>query len=247
MLNKVLLVALVVLLSVTATAANYYYPMFPQAVAFGENSAASVVKVSLAAGGHGTGVYIGNGRILTAAHVAKVGVEGGFVIKNYLGAENHATVLWFNEVADVGLLRLDAPFTDKNGGVNVLKAVPIACAQPDASIGARIEVIGHPVNLENIHTWGHVASSVDMRGVPSPQVNVLADITIAPGSSGGPAFDIDGNLVGITVALALAPITSLLGVTPSLVALTYIIPKSVICQELAAKHDAPVVDEKETP
>jgi S1-C subfamily serine protease len=210
----------------------------------GLHSDATVVKVSLLPNGHGTGVYIGNGKVLTAAHVAKEGVNAGFTVKDARGAEVHAVVLWFNEVADVGLLKLDGPFIDKDGVVDVLPAAKLACDTPDVKIGDYVETIGYPLALDRIHTWGHVASDISPR--EAGQLNFLTDLTIAPGNSGGPLFDINGKLAGITVAMSLAPINAGFGVIPSFVMLTYVIPKSVICQELAAEHAAPVKAEPTT-
>jgi S1-C subfamily serine protease len=191
---------------------------------------ASVVIVSLPQG-HGSGVYLGNGLILTAAHVAKeVDVGGKMDIENIKQAKGTATVLWFDANADVALMKLDAPMKD---------AAParLLCSTSDAAIGDDVEVIGAPLNLKYIHTYGRVASEVTARIATGegPQVNFLADVTAAPGNSGGPAFDKDGNLIGIVVAIVTAPLQGgMMMPIPSIVRLTYIIPKSVICKELSA-------------
>jgi S1-C subfamily serine protease len=75
----------------------------------------------------------------------------------------------------------------------------------------------------------------------------IVDISIAPGNSGGPVFDRLGHVAGITVAGALArlgPFNTQLGPMsyPTMVGLSYIIPRSVICKLLA---DPPA--KKETP
>jgi S1-C subfamily serine protease len=210
----------------------------------GTYSDATVVKVSIGEG-HGSGVYIGNNEILTAAHVAKEGVAAGFTVKDLNGNEVHAVVLWFNEVADVGLLKLDAPL--KNA-----VPVPLACKTPDVKIGDYVKTIGYPLALDRIHTWGRAASEVLARdGAHGPgQVNFIADLTTAPGNSGGPLFDIAGNLAGITVASVVSLSAGPFGVVTSFTMLTYIIPKSVICRELAtelaSKHTAPVKAEPTT-
>jgi serine protease Do len=207
----------------------------------GNRSDATVVNIGLDAG-HGTGVYLGNGNVLTAAHVAKEGVASGFTVKDTHGTEVHAVVLWFDEVADVGLLKLDGPFVDKDGVVEVLPTAKLKCDTPDVKIGDFVKTTGYPLNLERISTWGRVAGEVTSREHlnDTKQVNFIADMTIAPGSSGGPLFDTDGNLAGIVVAISVAPVMSPIGVPmPALIALTYVIPKSVICHELSAEHTPP--------
>lgn len=195
-------------------------------------SDATVVRVALEAG-HGTGVYIGNNQVITAAHVAVHGVTDGFTVTDANGNEVHATVLWFNEVSDVGLLRLDAPLK------GVVPA-PLLCTNRDLRVGDSVKAIGYPLSLGVVSTWGHVGGKVSTRqSLHGDQVNAIADLTIANGNSGGPLFDISGNLAGIVVAVALAPLMSQIGPIPGLVPLTYVIPKSVLCHELTAEHDAP--------
>jgi S1-C subfamily serine protease len=78
---------------------NYAFPAKPRTV-----SEATVVKVSVAEG-HGSGVNIGNGYIVTAAHVP--GEAATVKIKTSGGKEFDADVLWVNHVYDVALLRAD--------------------------------------------------------------------------------------------------------------------------------------------
>jgi S1-C subfamily serine protease len=211
----------------------YFAP--PQAARGTIDPENSTVIVSLA-GGHGSGVYLGNGLILTAAHVAKEAADGKMSVEDIQQTKGTAVVLWYNADADVALLKLDGPMTDFKGVVDVLPPAKLSCATPDVKIGDDIEVIGAPLNLKYIHTYGRVASEVTARIATGegPQINFLADVTAAPGNSGGPAFDKDGNLVGIVVAIVTAPLQGgLMMPIPSIVRLTYIIPKSVICKELS--------------
>lgn len=193
-----------------------------------QHEAAAVIVMTDA--GHGSGVYIGNGEIITAAHVAKEASSAGkMTIKNSKGETAQATVLWYDAKTDVALLKLDV-------ALNNVVSARLACERPDVNVGDRLEAIGAPLNLINIHTYGYVAGIVTKRA--GDQVNFIADLTIAPGNSGGPVFSDDGTLAGITVATAVATLDG--GLSRSLVALSYIIPKSVICGELKSPHDAPV-------
>jgi S1-C subfamily serine protease len=202
---------------------------------------ATVVKISLDKG-HGSGFYLGEDKVITAAHVAKEGVNDGFTVKDHAGNEVHATVVWFDELTDVGMLKLDAP-------LKAAVPAPMTCVLPDVKVGARVKAIGYPLNLDHISTWGRVSGAVTARESlgPEKQVNFIAEVVIAPGSSGGPLFDIEGDVAGITVAVALAPLNAApFGVVPTMVGLTYVIPRSIICHELTAEHTPIVTTPKET-
>ena len=57
--------------------------------------------------GHGSGVYIGNGIVLTSAHVVKDATT--LSLKGPAGAWQQAHVLWKSDKYDVAALRPDAP------------------------------------------------------------------------------------------------------------------------------------------
>lgn len=179
--------------------------------------ALSAVRIDVA-DGHGSGVHIGHGLFVTAAHVAKEAKNGKLTVHASNGVDYKATVLWFNETYDVALLRVDDPTK------LAVAAAPMRCGAPELSPGAVLTTVGNPLNLDDIHTYGYVARST--QSFPdSPRRAMIADLTIAPGNSGGPAFDKDGYLAGITVAMAAAPV----GLSASLISLTYIVPTSAIC------------------
>lgn len=174
-------------------------------------SAMSAVLVSDDSG-HGSGVHIGNGFIVTAAHV----VEGksAMDVTDSLGNKHAGTVLWSNKSYDVALIRID-------GYGDIRKSI-LACSPP--SIGTNIVAKGNPLNLQNITTWGRVAS--DVRERDRWKLSFIADITIAPGMSGGPVFDARGNVVGIAVGVAVVPF---LGAA----AISYIVPSEAVCALMA--------------
>lgn len=200
----------------------------PSTPAFGGVNSWNSVVLLRAEHFSGSGVYIGNGEILTAAHVAKeADANGKLFVSNADGDKASATVLWFDEATDVGLLKLDDASLS-------LYAAPMACMKPDASVGDEVQTIGNPLGLLNIHTYGRVASTVRVEYKRSV---FFADVTIAPGSSGGPLFNKAGEVVGINSAMPQAFIN---GLYPSLIPLAVVIPRSVICKQLAVAHEAPV-------
>lgn len=95
--------------------------------------------------GHGSGVHIGNGYVVTAAHV--VGDNKSMTLKSPDGGTQEAEVLWRNKTYDVALMRAADP--DKLGTAH------LACRTPKA--GELISAKGNPLNIEFVTVWGRVA------------------------------------------------------------------------------------------
>lgn len=173
----------------------------------------SVVKVILA-NGHGSGVSIGGGYVLTAGHVA---VDGVVSLKNSLGVEQPAEVLWYNRDYDVSVIMASKP--------EILGNSPLSCRIPN--VGEEVIATGSPLDTEFTSYWGHVNSGVIKTGMWKEAVSL--DMTIVPGISGGPLFDKHGNVVGIAVGVATFPF----GLSPSLTGIGFAVPGSTICKLLA--------------
>lgn len=164
----------------------------------------SVVKI-MPEGGHGSGVHIGKGYILTAAHV--VADVKSVKIKTDTGGTGEADVLWANRDHDIALLHTSTK----------LQLSRIAC-RPLAS-GAVTRAIGNPGNQEFISTWGRVSG----RAINTPWKGaIVADITIVPGMSGGGLFDEAGRLVGILVGTMARGFGAIVPVG-------YVVPASAFC------------------
>lgn len=177
--------------------------------------ALSTLKVMTADGGHGSGVHIGSGLILTAAHVVD-GVEH-VRVKSSHGGTYPATVLWANAAYDVALL---------DAQLFMVRVSHLSCRA--LAVGATLRAIGNPGGLEFITLRGHVSA-------PPQRYDELAsamilDMTIAPGMSGGPVLDSKGEVVGLVNAMMAVP-TSLLSV--SLMPIGYAVPGTAICRLLA--------------
>lgn len=178
-------------------------------------SSEPVVKIS-AGMGHGSGFHIGNGYIVTAAHV--VGKEEKISIKTSSDKTQDAEVLWVNAAYDIALLRIKKP---EEIGVAVL-----SCRIP--AVGEAIIAKGNPANMEFITVWGNVAGVA--RSVGNWRSVVVTNIVTVPGQSGGPVMDTSGKVVGVTVGV-MASSVGLFGV--SLVGIGYVVPASSVCDLLA--------------
>jgi serine protease Do len=136
--------------------------------------------------GQGSGFIVSSdGLILTNAHV--VGNSSEITVKLTDRREFSAKVIGIDEVSDVAVLRIDAQGLPavKIGDPNKLK------------VGEWVVAIGSPFGFENTVTSGIVSgksrSLPDGRYVPFIQT----DVAVNPGNSGGPLFNMKGEVVGI--------------------------------------------------
>lgn len=144
--------------------------------------------------GMGTGIVIDpRGYILTNHHVVE-GVKDIHV--TFADRQSHAgRVVSFDPKTDLAIVKIDAP-------------APL----PVLSIGASNDLmIGEPViAIGNAYGYGHTVT----RGIISAldrtvQVNdtlqyenlIQTDASINPGNSGGPLLNVDGQLIGVNVAV----------------------------------------------
>lgn len=163
--------------------------------------------------GHGSGVHIGDGFIVTAAHV--VGDAKEVQLKAKGGALRKADVLWVNKANDIALLRTSSD------GLGVAK---LACHA--VNVGDPIVAFGNPLKIEFVAAYGKIAGEPRETG-PWKSVYVT-DITTVMGQSGGGTFAENGDLIGITVGVMAAPI----GFSGSLVGYGYVVPSTAVCELL---------------
>lgn len=178
----------------------------------------SVVKIT-AGTGHGSGVHLGNGFILTAGHVADMAPV--FTITSKDGKTAKARVLWSNHASDVALLRTEEAFD-----------FPASTLQCKATmVGQPVRLEGNPSDTEFATSWGRVSAFgktgfENLDGLGLWKVLVTLDMTAAPGTSGGPIFDGDtDNVVGILVSGMQTPRGTF--------AYTYMVPSTEICAMFA--------------
>lgn len=173
------------------------------------------VKI-LVGSGHGSGVHIGNGYIITAGHVTEG--QTSVTIKTKDGKEAKGEILWLNHASDVSLVHVD----DWKG----LGVASLSCAP--THVGDAIRIEGNPSSVEFATTWGRVSAfgktgfeNLDGKGMW--RVLVTLDATAAPGVSGGPIYDGVGYTVrGILVSGMVTPRGTF--------AYSYMVPATEICR-----------------
>ncbi len=167
--------------------------------------------------GHGSGFHIGEGYIVTAAHVLKSAKK--ITIKSDDGDTRDGEILWVNETRDIGLVRVENPYR--------LKTANLSCRTPAAN--ESISAPGNPMGLEFVTSHGHVAGTARQAGFWKSVF--VTDMTVVPGQSGGPVVAANGDVVGVTVGVALFP----LGFSASLTGFGYAVPALEVCNLLARK------------
>lgn len=171
----------------------------------------STVKIVMEQG-HGSGVHIGNGYVVTAAHVVGDNVPR---VKLDDGSEQEAVVLWANKAHDIALLRT----------ASTMSASSLDCRV--AANGEHVTAEGNPTVFEFVSSAGRIAGVERSFG---PWARVMpVDMTIVMGMSGGPVFASDGRVVGISVGVLVAPV----GFAASLTGFGAVVPSAAVCEMLA--------------
>lgn len=171
----------------------------------------ATVKVQAGAG-HGSATHIGNGYILTAAHV--IDGKDEITVKSSINSVHKPEVLWSNKTYDVALLRIRdyAQFDSAR--------LECRTPQPDEPIIAR----GNPLAFDFTSYRGFISGS--RREISRWKSAVPADITIVPGISGGGVYDNRGYLIAIAVGTAAHRMGMM---SASLVPIGVLVPGKAIC------------------
>lgn len=144
--------------------------------------------------GYGSGVFIDKkGFIVTCAHVvaesplAEISFTTGnakITLKRYKTSGKLLAYVVGRDLAnDVALLRVVKP----------LKGIRPVKVSKSVRKGLPVLTIGFPGPFNKYVTAGVISGSLDG--------SILSDLVIAPGSSGGGVFDINGGLVGLARAM----------------------------------------------
>jgi serine protease Do len=136
--------------------------------------------------GEGSGFIVSpDGIILTNAHVVRDADE--VTVKLQDRREYRAKVLGSDPKTDVAVLKIDA------------KNLPIVkIGDPNGSkVGQWVVAIGSPYGFDNTVTSGII--SAKSRSLPNENYTpfIQTDVPVNPGNSGGPLFNLQGEVIGI--------------------------------------------------
>ena len=142
-----------------------------------------------------------DGYIVTNNHVISGGPEGAANANAVVSAitvtlpdrkEYKATVIGRDQASDLALLKIDAkglPFVQFGDSTR-------------ARVGDWVVAIGNPFGLGGTVTAGIVSALHRSIGIAGPYDRYIqTDASINQGNSGGPMFDLQGNVIGINTAI----------------------------------------------
>jgi len=142
--------------------------------------------------GIGSGVLISEeGEILTAAHVVNNAEK--ITVKFLNGEEILAKVIRSAPVADIALIKLS--WMPKE-----FKVAEVGDSD-EVSVGQQIIVVGAPYGLEHSLSVGYISGRKEQKGRTSGfTINEFfqTDASINQGNSGGPMFNLNGEVIGIS-------------------------------------------------
>lgn len=137
--------------------------------------------------GDGSGVFIDDDVILTAAHVLE---HPGLTIELVNGTVLEANDFYIDDKEDVGFIFVEA----NEVSIAKISSLPV-------SIGNTVFLVGRPFDdIFKFSLTKGIISHLD-RDFPNMDWKDLlqTDVTGGPGSSGGPLYNSDGDLVGMYV------------------------------------------------
>ena len=133
--------------------------------------------------GHGSGLIIGQDRVLTAHHV----VQGTSLdVRFFSGEANAGSVIWSDAERDLALVDVTVP--------DGHPTAHLSCEQPRA--GQHVISVGHPIQSQWVLVGGYLPNSTLVAGR-----YVSLGFPVGLGTSGGPVFDEQGQVVGMTLAI----------------------------------------------
>jgi S1-C subfamily serine protease len=143
----------------------------------------SVVSISTNKG-LGSGAVIDNkGFIVTNYHV----IDGASIIRilTYDDDVYDASLIGFNDVVDVAVLKVDASLPNlRFADSDVIK------------VGEKVIALGNPAGLSFTVTEG-IVSAVHRKGPNGLGIYLQTDVSINPGNSGGPLVNANSRIIGL--------------------------------------------------
>ena len=139
----------------------------------------------------GSGFFISvDGYVLTNCHVIEGATSVSVTTRN--GSRHDAAIVGYDATNDVALLKVDA---------GKFPCVTIG-SSADLTVGDQVAAIGNPLGeLTSTMTVGYVSGKERDVTTDGTTINMIqTDAAINSGNSGGPLFNMKGEVVGITTA-----------------------------------------------
>ena len=172
------------------TSANPFPFQFPPGSPFEEMFKDFQQPTERRASSLGSGFIINkNGTVITNNHVIKNAED---IVVRVNNKEYKAKVLGFDPYADIAVLKIDSSDTFK----------PVSFGDSDkARVGDWVVAIGNPFGLGGTVTSGIVSARNRDIGMTRYDDFIQTDASINQGNSGGPLFNLQGEVVGINTAI----------------------------------------------
>lgn len=146
----------------------------------------------------GTGIIIGENKILTNYHVAHAGTNPKVYAYDSV-KEYKAEIVEDDALTDIAIIKLTEPDWTEFKKRNNYSIMKIKSAK-NLNVGDRVYTIGHPWGLAWTFSSG-VVSAVKRKNDPSPRYMIQTDARIYQGNSGGPLLDEKGYVVGMNTQM----------------------------------------------
>ena len=154
----------------------------------------ATVRIETTPAGVGSGFVIsGDGWVMTAYHVVRDASSLSVVTSE--GRRYTATLVGYDEYGDVALLDIEA---------TGLTALPIDFTDTPEP-GDALLAIGNSRGDFNAPRVGQVVALDQTLSASFPEGLIASTMPLAPGDSGGPVLDSDGEVVGVAVAISVGP------------------------------------------
>ena len=144
--------------------------------------------------GLGSGFMISDKQIITAAHVVQI--ADGIKVQFFDGEVIPANVISSFKTADIALIELVWP--RKN-------AVTVKLGDSDkVKIGSRVFIVGAPFGLGHSFSSGYVSGfkrNLNDKNPFSKYEYIQTDASINTGNSGGPMFNLKGEVIGVVSSI----------------------------------------------